>query len=84
MNVTVTQCYFFLNHQFITWGIIAGHSSYFHNYIQKKQTNMKKKKKRKKARRKREREEEQLENKKETKRIELAIRSTHASGISIV
>ena len=45
---------------------------------------MKKKKKRKRARRKREREGEQLENKKEKKRIELAIRSTHASGISVV
>ena len=53
--VTALMClffFFFLNQQFIKWHTKADHGSYFCNYIQKKQTNMKLEKKKRKEREK--------------------------------
>jgi len=52
--------FFFLNQQFITRLAVEDRGSYFRNYVQRKQTNMKLKKRKEKKREKKENEIEKL------------------------
>ena len=52
--------FFFLNQQFITRLAEEDRGSYFHNYVQRKQTNMKFKKRKKKKEKKRRKEKNRM------------------------